>query len=58
MRYNDIRDGTNVTEEVLEKYQAAIEKKGMIPSDGLYVDWLSVRQGTVKNAKAVGFTAW
>ena len=42
-----------MTRKVLEKYQAAIEKKGMISSDGLYVDWLCVRQGTVMNAKAV-----
>jgi hypothetical protein len=58
MRYNDVRDGTTVVEGVLERYRAAVEKKAMIKSDGLYVDWLALRQATVTPAKAVGFTAW
>jgi hypothetical protein len=58
MHYNDVRDGSSVASTVLEKYRAALDKKNMISSDGLYVDWLSVRQGTVTPAKSVGFTAW
>jgi hypothetical protein len=58
MRYNDVRDGTTVAESVLKKYRAALEEKEMVSSDGLYVDWLAIRQGTVAPAKSVSFTAW
>ena len=58
MHYNDIRDGTNVTEGVLEKYRTAVETRGMISKDGLYAEWFSVRQGTVTASNGIGFTAW
>ncbi|KAJ5698280.1 hypothetical protein N7462_000285 [Penicillium macrosclerotiorum] len=58
MRYNDVRHGTSVVEGVLEKYWNAIQKKQMISSDGLFVDWLFLKQGNTKQAGGIGFTAW
>jgi hypothetical protein len=58
MRFNDVRDGTNVVDGVLEKYKAALEGKEMISSENLFKDWLSVKQGYTTTAKNVGFTAW
>ena len=58
MRYNDTRDGTNVVGGVLEKYRKAIQEKQMIGHDGLFVDWLFLKQGYTKRAGGVGFTAW
>ena len=58
MRYNDVRDGTNVAGQVLEKYKAAWDKKGMVASNGLYVDFYFVRQDRVMPPHSVGFTAW
>lgn len=58
MRYNDVRDGTNIVQGVLEKYRNAIQEKKMIGPDGLFVDWLFLKQGNTKRAGGVGFTAW
>ena len=58
MRYNDVRHGTNVVSGVLEKYWAALQEKKMIASDGLFVDWLFVKQGITFAPRGVGFTAW
>lgn len=58
MRYNDVRDGTNVTEGVLAEYKDAWEKRGMVCPDGLLVDWLFVEQDKTLPARDVGFTAW
>ncbi|OAX80483.1 hypothetical protein ACJ72_05185 [Emergomyces africanus] len=58
MRYNDVRHGTNVIQGVLEKYQDALKKKNMVGNDGLFVDWLLLRQGVTTGARGVGFTAW
>jgi hypothetical protein len=58
MRYNDVRHGTTIVTEVLKKYWLALNEKNMIASDGLFVDWLSVRQGTVTPGRSIGFTAW
>ncbi|PVH90850.1 hypothetical protein DM02DRAFT_678372 [Periconia macrospinosa] len=58
MRYNDFRDGTNVAEEVLEKYKKAWEKKGMIAQNGLYVDWYFVNQDRTAPPSDICFTAW
>ncbi|PTB66877.1 hypothetical protein BBK36DRAFT_1168396 [Trichoderma citrinoviride] len=58
MKYNDARDGTNVSDQVLEKYKAAWEKKGMVAPSGLYVDWYFVRQDKTLPPKSVGFSAW
>ncbi|OKL56704.1 hypothetical protein UA08_08016 [Talaromyces atroroseus] len=58
MHLNDARDGTDVAPKVLEKYKAALEKKGMIARNDLYKDFISVKQGHAVPAKSVGFTAW
>jgi hypothetical protein len=58
MRYNDIRHRTNIVEGVLDKYWNAIQSKRMIAPDGLFVDWLFLKQGNTKHASGIGFTAW
>ncbi|KAE8372852.1 hypothetical protein BDV26DRAFT_82392 [Aspergillus bertholletiae] len=58
MRYNDVRHGTNVVDGVLEKYWEAVQKRGMIAPDGLYVDWLLLRQESTVQKHGIGFTAW
>ncbi|KAL7924357.1 hypothetical protein ACQKWADRAFT_319456 [Trichoderma austrokoningii] len=58
MRYNDARDGTDVSERVLEKYKAAWDEKGMVDSSGLYVDWYFLRQDRTLAPSNVGWTAW
>ena len=58
MRYNDARDGTNIAIEVLEKFKNAWEKKGMVASNGLYVDWLYLNQDKIKAPSDIVFTAW
>ncbi|KAI9924306.1 hypothetical protein ASPWEDRAFT_29875 [Aspergillus wentii DTO 134E9] len=58
MRYNDVRDGTNVVEDILGKYTAALEKHNMISRNDLYKDWVSVKQGHAAIPKNIGFTAW
>lgn len=58
MRYNDARDGTDVSERVLEKYKAAWDEKGMVDPSGLYVDWYFLRQNRTLAPSTVGWTAW
>lgn len=58
MRYNDVRDGTDVVSGVLQKYAAALDKKKMISRDDLFQDWLSLKQGHTTTPKSVGLTAW
>ncbi|KAK4496766.1 hypothetical protein PRZ48_012749 [Zasmidium cellare] len=58
MRYNDVRHGTDVASQVLDKYWPAIQRGKMIAEDGLFVDALHVRQAAPRKAKSVGFTAW
>jgi hypothetical protein len=58
MRYNDVRDGTKVAEEVLSKYTAAWKDKGMTGENGLFISWYAPKQGTKKPAADIGFTAW
>ncbi len=58
MHYNDIRHGTTVADELLPKYVAAWEKKGMVGSGSLYPDaWLE-QQDVTMAAKDPAFTAW
>jgi hypothetical protein len=41
MRYNDVRHDTKVVDELLPKYLAAWEEKGMVGPGSLYPDaWL------------------
>lgn len=58
MRLNDIRNGTDVVHDVLEKYKAAWEKKGMIGPGGLFKDMWLVKQDSTLPAMDPGFSAW
>ena len=58
MRYNDLRNGTNKIEPILENYKAAWDKKGMVTPEGLYVNWLFLRQDQLMPPTGIGLTAW
>ncbi|KAJ4245242.1 hypothetical protein NW762_014112 [Fusarium torreyae] len=58
IRYNDVRDGTDVTGQVLPKYKAAWDEKGMYQDDGFIIAWWSPNQQTKRLAPDVGPTAW
>ena len=58
MRYNDIRNGTKVVDEVLRKYKAAWAGGSMFASNGLIVDWYRVNQKNMAQPMSLGFTAW
>ncbi|KAJ3538368.1 hypothetical protein NM208_g5935 [Fusarium decemcellulare] len=58
LRYNDIRDKTNISEGVLEKYQAAWEAKGMRQENGLFISWYYPKQDKKKPSRDIGNTAW
>ncbi|POR32378.1 Uncharacterized protein TPAR_07413 [Tolypocladium paradoxum] len=58
MRYNDVRDGTNVAGEVVEKYKSAWDKRGMVAPNGLYIDWLYFNQDEAVPPSDICFTAW
>jgi hypothetical protein len=57
-RYNDVRDGTNVVSDVLQKYEAALKHKGMIGKDGLYASFFALKQGRAIPARQGAHTAW
>lgn len=58
MRYNDIRDGTDIVTDVLSKYKPALEKKGMFGKDGLYASFYAVKQQKAIPARHGAHTAW
>ncbi|KAL9487933.1 hypothetical protein ACSS6W_000210 [Trichoderma asperelloides] len=58
MRINDVRDGTQVADDVLAKYKAAWQKKGMMGKDGLLRDAYRIKQDSPFNAFDIGFPAW
>ncbi|KAL3442795.1 hypothetical protein BJX65DRAFT_321072 [Aspergillus insuetus] len=58
MRYNDIREGTDVAGEVLQKYAAAWKAKGMTDDNGMFISWYAPKQDFKKTALDIGFTAW
>ncbi|KAJ7146380.1 hypothetical protein C8R44DRAFT_13492 [Mycena epipterygia] len=59
MRYNDVRNGTNIVDDVLKKYTSAWKsKQGFQQDDGLFVNWYSVKQDRKVPAGGLGFTAW
>ncbi|KAI9695668.1 MAG: hypothetical protein M1836_006120 [Candelina mexicana] len=58
MRYNDVRDGTDVAGEVIEKYRKAWDEKGMVAPNGLYVDWWYMNQDKTAAPSDIVFTAW
>ncbi|KAL2874335.1 hypothetical protein SGCOL_010506 [Colletotrichum sp. CLE4] len=58
IRLRDARLGTLVVDDVLEKYKAAWEKKGLVGSDGLLPDAWMVRQDFTVRPKDPAWTAW
>ena len=58
MRYNDIRDGTDIVHEVLLKYKSALTKKGMIGEDGMYASFFAVQQKKAMPTMHGAHTAW
>lgn len=58
MRINDVRNGTHVADEVLAKYKAAWQKKGMMGKDGLLRDAYRIKQDSPVDAFDIGFPAW
>ena len=58
MRYNDVRDGTDVVSGVLEKYREALKAKGMVQGDGMYASFYAVKQQKPRPARQGGQTAW
>jgi hypothetical protein len=58
MRYNDVRNGTNKVEEVLEKYKNAWAKKGLVSASGLFRDVYRVKQDDFMDGNDLAFTAW
>ena len=58
MRYNDVRDGTNEVEEVLEKYTDALERKKMLQPDGLWSAAYMLKQRVAAPSKQGNHTAW
>lgn len=58
MRYADVHCRTNVVDGVLEKYKAALERKGMVSGTGYFSDLWQVRQDRAIPAAEAAFTAW
>ncbi|KAL6790330.1 hypothetical protein GGI42DRAFT_347079 [Trichoderma sp. SZMC 28013] len=58
MRINDVRNNTHIAQEVLEKYKAAWQKKGMMGKDGLLRDAYRIKQDSPVDALDIGFPAW
>lgn len=57
MHLNDIRNGTSIGKDILEKYKAALEKNDMVSRDDLYKDWLVLKQGRTNPAKVYALSA-
>ncbi|KAH8820731.1 hypothetical protein F5884DRAFT_866626 [Xylogone sp. PMI_703] len=58
MRYNDSTYGTNVIDEVLPKYKAAWEAKGMFAPNGLMVEFWRVKQDSKVPPRSLDSSAW
>ncbi|KAH8886011.1 hypothetical protein GQ53DRAFT_750843 [Thozetella sp. PMI_491] len=59
LRYNDITDGTKVSDEVLPKYQAAWAKKnGFVGEGGLFRRFWMTRQEKIVDADDISHTIW
>ncbi|CZR63248.1 uncharacterized protein PAC_13145 [Phialocephala subalpina] len=58
MRYNDVVDGTKVLDEVLPKYKAAWEEKGMLSKHGLFRRNYAVRLDKVLDTDEISHSAW
>lgn len=58
IRYNDIRNGTNLIDSILAKYQSAWEKKGMMSSEGLWTSFWMAKQDFTMGSSNVASQAW
>ncbi len=58
MRYNDVRKGTKVMDDVLPKYMEAWERKGMVQADGLLTWMWRKKQDSTMNSPDLSLTAW
>jgi Linalool dehydratase/isomerase len=59
MRYNDVRNGTDVVGPVLERYVAAWEKRGgLVGATGQVVDFWLIEQGVMVARGAIWTSAW
>ncbi|KAL6354202.1 hypothetical protein LRP88_12536 [Fusarium phalaenopsidis] len=58
LRYNDVRDNTDISSDVLAKYQAAWKAKGMVQDNGLFFDSFNPNQGSKTAGYEVAFTSW
>jgi Linalool dehydratase/isomerase len=58
MRYNDVRNGTNIVGPVVEKYVRAWEKRGMFDEQGQVVDFWLIEQQTRVARGRVWTSAW
>jgi hypothetical protein len=58
MRLNDVRDGTNKIDGILENYRTALERHGMIDQAGLYTSFFALKQKKAMPARHGAHTAW
>jgi hypothetical protein len=58
MRLNDVRDGTDIVPDVLEKYKAAVSQNGMVNDDDLYTSFFALKQRKAIAARQGAHTAW
>ncbi|KAJ5120467.1 uncharacterized protein N7515_009855 [Penicillium bovifimosum] len=57
-RYNDVRNGTRLVDDVLRKYKAAWADKGFIGENGLFRRLYATRQKQTVDADDIGHSAW
>ncbi|KAJ5555594.1 hypothetical protein N7535_008029 [Penicillium sp. DV-2018c] len=57
-RYNDVRNGTRIVDDVLEKYKAAWADKGFIGENGLFRRLYATKQKKTVDADDLGHSAW
>lgn len=53
-----MRYGTDIVHRVLEKYEDAIKRKGMIHEEGAFAEAWRVKQDVALPAGDICFTAW
>ncbi|KAK0890090.1 hypothetical protein LTR91_025513 [Friedmanniomyces endolithicus] len=57
-RYTDVFNGTNMIDEVLPKYKAAWDKRGMMAENGLFRSHYAPRRDVVVDAKEISHSGW
>ncbi|KAF9895002.1 hypothetical protein FE257_004626 [Aspergillus nanangensis] len=53
-----VHDATNIADDVIKRYTAAWEAKGMVGDDGMFIQWYSPKQNTKLSTPDIGSTAW